>query len=165
MGWWGTGVMEGDEPMDLEYVIREALLEGVEVNECDDDSSADEEEARLNVIVADKLKKGEYKKILADMMAGDGEFGDFDREIAIQVLGEMIMCYGGTMSDDDKAIFRGAAENDDWAQGDDKRHDSMLAYIDRINSYAGIALEPTSHSLLDTIFQHMVDEKNGLVNK
>jgi hypothetical protein len=41
----------------------------------------------------------------------------------------------------------------------------MKAFIARVDSYAGVAIEPTSRGLFDVMAEHINSGKPGLVNK
>ena len=164
MGWWGWGVMEGDEPCDLQYIIEQSLASGVGALDGQSDSEYEAEEIRVNDVSRAKLKAGDYMDIVAQIK--DGTLTDWgDSNIALQVLGEMIMVYGGKMDEALKPMFIEAAESDDWAEREVKRKAEMTAFINRVIAYDGTAIEPTSRGLFDTIFTAIENGEEGLVNK
>jgi hypothetical protein len=170
MGWWGFGIMEGDEPCDLQYIIESELAGDVFIGSdvgMSEDEAYDQTMAKTAEMAKQALECGDYMEIVSKIKAGefDSEFDDYDQNIALQVLGEMIMVYGGKMDETVKPIFVEAAEADGWAQGNDERKAEMDAYINRVIAYDGTAIEPTSRGLFDTIFTAIENGQKGLVNK
>lgn len=164
MGWWGCGVMEGDGPMDMEAVIIEHLA-GIGETDCKTDAQYDRIIARQRRLAVKKMKAGRYHDVIRLAKDGDEMFYGEESNIILQVLGEMIMCYGGRMSERTKGVFRQAARNDEWAQESDERKAEMTAYINRITNYKGKKITPTSQGLFSKIFQALDEGKVGLINK
>jgi len=147
MGWWGYNVMEGDTPLDWECNIESAI--GV-------DRWGDEDDAWENGTkqVESYIKAGDYTEALAAV-------AEDDEGIAMQVFGELVMCYGGPMSDELKAQCIASARQDEWSLTQPARQAAMVEYIKRVEQYNGVAIEPISKGLLATIAAH---EGGGLVN-
>lgn len=144
MGWWGTGVLEGDEPSDVVGFVCDELLEGV-VQSAEDAtvsySDYEQEQDRLTHIVTEKLKAGEHISIAIDISNGVNSWGWCDSNIALQALGEMVMRRGGLMTDELRVKCREAAENDKWAQTSDGRKASINSYISRLDVYGVIMVK------------------------
>lgn len=169
MGWWGFGVVEGDEPLDLMPSIVDAIT-GKESNNSpvfESDEEYDRFDAERHALLVEKLKAGDYASAITRIQ--NGEFDRIgDRNIALQVLGELIVVNGGVMTDETKAIVIEAAENDEWAKWDGEgssRYTAMQDFIERVKSYQGVALEPTCRGLFATIEQAVANNEPGLVNK
>jgi hypothetical protein len=170
MGWWGVCVMEGDTPMDIEYSVRLALVPAAADINADSDDEADALEAAAHEAVVKVLKDNQYQHIIDRMQTGRDDdlciWGDDDKNIGLQVLGEMVMCYGGSMEEPQRAIFREAATQDEWAQSDAERKQAMDEYIVRINNHVnGIATEPTSQGLFAKLDEMLAEGTPGLANR
>lgn len=169
MGWWGYGVVEGDEPMDLLPDVRDAII-GDEPNEdieLETDEEYDEYQDARHALMVEKMKTGDYTSAITRIQ--EGEFDEVgDQNIALQVLGELIMVNGGVMDAETKAIVIEAAENDEWANEDSEdgpRYKAMQAFIERVKSYEGVVLEPNCLGLFAAISQHIGSGEEGLLNK
>lgn len=168
MGWWGYGVVEGDEPCDLLPDVRDAII-GDEPNEDIefDTEEYDEYQDARHALMVEKMKIGDYTSAITRIQ--EGEFDDVgDQNIALQVLGELIMVNGGVMNAETKAIVIEAAENDEWANEDSEdgpRYKAMQVFIERVKSYEGVALEPNCLGLFAAIDQAIENKEQGLINK
>lgn len=145
MGWWGTNVMEGDPPMDAECDILD-FLGDIHAERTDGEKIDDDGQAQLVQLLKEE---GVASDVLARLKGMDGD--EDDLRIAIQVLGEILICNGFPMPDDLRAAAIQAAKDDDWASEDDERRESMEAYAKRVADYNGVAVEPVSRGLFDVI--------------
>lgn len=147
MGWWGVNVMEGDPPMDAEADIGDYLQSirsehGLGYVE----RYSDESDKLWDTLKLDGVASSVVSSIAADKLSDDE-----DRNIARQVLGEIIICNGFPMPDDVRQVIIDAARADEWASEDDERKAAMEDYITRVTNYNGTAVEPVNRGLFDKI--------------
>jgi hypothetical protein len=163
MGWWGTNVMEGDTPMDSECDINDVIGD-IHAEKTNGERFDPYEDGGEEIVQAVLKQEGSAERILASIIANTTE-GDEYRHISLQVLGEMIVCYGGLMPDSVRAAAIKGAEDDEWAACDEERKQSMNVYIERIRKYDGTALEPVSQGLFGKIEEAFAAGEKGLVNR
>ena len=101
--------------------------------------------------------------IAAMFSINDGELCAYDPDIALQVLGEMIMRSGNPFHQQVREACIAAAQNEvdtsekGW-RTEGAREKCLEAYIDRVRTYKnGQAIEPTSKGLFDTMAEGMAE--------
>jgi hypothetical protein len=130
MGWWGTGIMEGDSPMD--EVGSLAAVCGVEYSEPSDDADGDG-----YVFTPEALNKNQNQL----MKVADNN--KYDGHITFQVWAYLVMKHGAEMTRLMKACFLSACDSDEWAQeGDEERQESISSFREKIEAYSGEAVDP-----------------------
>lgn len=161
MGWWGYNIMEGDTPLDCEGDIKDFLVDALVAAE----DTAEDWEAAYNAL---KMEENVARVMFAIQ---DGELCSYDQDIAMQVLGEMVMCSGGVFPQAVRAACVAAAEAEiEYDEGGWKEEGARLkclkAYIERVWAYKdGEAVEPSSAGLFATILGAIgTPEDNGLIN-
>ncbi len=171
MGWWGYDIMEGDTPLDCQGDIIDFLA--------DPDLVAAVDNADDWMAATDKVEESGFNALqfpvnsTAAMLAiQDGELCSYDKDIAMQVLGEMIMCSGHPFPQPIRAACVASAENelqyDDkgWRDEGEGRETCLRNYIKRVWAYVdGEAIEPTSEGLFAKIGQALEEGQVGLINK
>ena len=147
MGWWGTGIMQGDPPLDMECVIYRLM----EVDQYVDDNkhlvvkALSEKQGFLFT----EISKYKYKE---------------DIHIGHEVLATMIMAYGVKMQPNIKSLLISSIEQDDWAKGDSERKQVIEKFISVISVYDGTPVLIKEKGLMQTIMEHIDGGKPGLVN-
>jgi len=117
MGWWGTGVMSGDGPLDDKGDLFD--LAGVKYEPGD--------ESNLTAEVLNKASAKIFKKFSKQ---------SYQPEISLQVLAVMIMQVGAKMPQYMKKAFIRAANKDEWAREDESsRITEMVRLMRRIVAY------------------------------
>lgn len=152
MGWWGYDVMEGDTPLDcqgdiIDYLADPELVAAVDT--ADDWMKATDAvgESGVAALQNETNVRNVYRAIQ------DGELCSYDANIAMQVLGEMVMCSGGAFPQAARAACVAAAEaeieyGDKGWRTEGEREKCLRAYIARVWAYVdGVAYEPTSEGL------------------
>lgn len=87
MGWWGFGVMDGDTPCDIQISLDEAVM----------GSGVDMETVPLHVY-HDSFKT--FLNGWKGFVAQFAEWGEDDRDIAVQVVGYNCLLYAVDVPDD-----------------------------------------------------------------
>lgn len=147
MGWWSTGIMGGDTPLDFEDEFY-----GI----CDIEKF---EEDSIN-----SIPKGVLAEKLPEILEYIQKTGD-DMGIGYQVLGVLMMDSGAEISMELKAAMIQSADNDDWASENTERADIMKQFVNSLNVYNGSTrIKITTPGLFETIAKHIADGKTGLVN-
>lgn len=147
MGWWSEDIMGGDAPLDFEDEIFEI---------CDTEKFP--EEGGIGKVSAEALENN-LDEILA-MLERSKDY------IGYQVLAVMMMGSGAFISDDVKADMIKGCDDDEWAKDDETRKEKVEALKSAITSYDGkTPVVITSKGLFETIFKHIEDGNEGLVNK
>ena len=153
MGWWGYNIMEGDTPLDCEGDIKDFIADPALVTSAEHDG-ANWMEA-MDAVTESAYNALRNGATVVNVMKAiqDGEMCSYDHDIAMQVLGEMVICSGGELPQEVRAACVAAAENElqydgkGWRQ-EGEREKCLCAYIDRVWAYKnGEAIEPTSEGL------------------
>ncbi len=163
MGWWGYDVMEGDTPLDCQGDLVDYLLGDERRAELAalDDGGMDTYEQMHNE--AYDALKFPVNSTAAMLSIKDGELCKYDPDIALQVLGEMIMVSGHPFPQQVREACIAAAQKeiDESERGwrtEGEREKCLTAYIVRVRAYKdGEALEPTSRGLFATIAEGMAE--------
>lgn len=117
MGWWGTGVLSGDEPLD--YVLEIERVIGVPEDAC----------SRLeNLAVSERVRGGlsrSWPELSAMATDRTGVF--------LQVLAQVSLRCQARMPDDLLARARAAVLSDSWALTDAERADAMAALLTELD--------------------------------
>lgn len=169
MGWWGYNIMEGDTPLDcqgdiVDFLADPQLVENADNNIPDWETAYDAvQESGYEAL---KVEDNVIKTMFAIQ---DGELCSYDPNIAMQVLGEMIVCSGGQFPQAVRAACVAAAEAEiEYDEGGWKeegaRVKALQEYIKRVWAYNGEAIEPTSKGLFATIAEGMAEGDSGLIN-
>lgn len=88
------------------------------------------------------------------------------RNIGYQVLGIVLMRAGAPIQASVKKLIIDAANADEWASEDDSRKAVMQDFVEKVTAYNGKKpLIIKSKGLFQTIAEHIVSKKPGLVNK
>jgi hypothetical protein len=152
MGWWSTGIMAGDSPLDWEDEIYS--LCGVEKWQEDSDKMAKIPKSRL---------EANLTKIINVIERESG----WEKQIAYQVLGVMLMRSGCEISQKLKSSIVSAAEQDEWASEDSSRRKDCMAFAKKIKDYGGKPTETPSKGLFEVFAEAIRDgqKEGGLINK
>jgi hypothetical protein len=161
MGWWGYDIMEGDTPLDCEGDLKDYLVGPerlAELEAMDDGGMEIYEQIQAEAYDALKFPVNSTATMLSIQ---DKELCDYAPNIAMQVLGEMIMVSGHPFPQTVRSAAIAAAEAE--IQYDSKgwktegaRERCLQAYIGRVNAYVdGVASEPSSKGLFATIAEGM----------
>ena len=169
MGWWGYDIMEGDTPLDCQGDIVDFLADPELVEKYNSDEGDWQENMDAMYDSAYEALKTEANVINVMKAIQDGELCSYDTNIAMQVLGEMILCSGGAFPQEVRAACVAAAEAEiEYDEGGWKeegaRVEALKAYIARVWAYNGEAVEPTSKGLFATIAEGMAEGDSGLIN-
>ena len=152
MGWWSTGIMAGDSPLDWEDEIYN--LCGVEKWQEDSDKMA-------------KIPKSKLGSNLAKIVRVIERESGWEKQIAYQVLGVLIMRCGCEMTGKLKSSIVSSAENDEWALEDSERNKDCKAFAKKVKDYGGKPTETPSKGLFE-VFAETIKEgqkEGGLINK
>lgn len=145
MGWWGFGPMEGDEPLDCECFIAEAVGHDMLGDAQLVISTAEQIEAVLN-----KLK--------------DVFVGAQANEIYWHTLAVVVMRSGGPLSMIRDRVLQ-AIDADEWSTHEPRRLEAMRSFRASVQGYVdGKPYKEPSKGLFDAFFEHMNAGKTGLVN-
>lgn len=164
MGWWGTGVMEGDTPYDAEYCIFTALV-GEKDQTLDDEKDYDM--WRDQALAALKAPGGVEKVLASDWLSDVGS----DSHVYYEALAYLCMIVGAPLDlFKDKLLlaiaFDIACAEDSWKDPGERKA-KQLAFLEVINAYDGKT--PTNPlqdaGLLDTFASSLAAGKQGLLNK
>jgi hypothetical protein len=152
MGWWSTSIMGGDSPLDWEDEIY--ALSGVEKWQEDSDKMA-------------KIPKGKLEANLPKIIKVIERESGWEKQIAYQVLGVMLMRSGCEIKETLKANIVSAAHLDDWAQEDTGRRKDCEDFANKIKAYIGKPTEVKSKGLFEVFAEAIRDGQNegGLINK
>jgi hypothetical protein len=164
MGWWGFSVMEGDPPYDALSMIEHELGGELDLPDIGNDSDYDKAERKREKRIRKALKGAHYHKLIKKIKVEMTDDYD-DKNIHLQVLGEMIMVNGGRMTERTKGTFRKAARCDEWSKENKDRKTAMETYIHRINKYKNKPIKATSKGLFATLSDHLASGATGLLNK
>lgn len=130
MGAWGTGIMEGDTPMD--ELSSLAAVCGIKYSEPGENADGDG-----YVFTAEALDKSQG----ALMAVADDNV--YDGHITYQVWAYLVVKHGAGMTQMMKDCFLSACDSDEWAQeGDEERQESIGEFRDKIENYYGDAVDP-----------------------
>lgn len=167
MGWWGYDIMEGDTPLDCEGDLKDYLLGDERRAELEalDDGGMDTYEQ-----IQKQMQKEAYDALqfpvnstAAMLCIQDGELCSYEPDIAMQVLGEMIMVSGHHFPQKVREACIKAAQNEidtsekGW-RTEGARAKCLEAYIDRVRAYKnGQAVEPSSKGLFTTLAEGMAE--------
>lgn len=140
MGWWGSGIMEGDDPLDAKGEILELL--GFDYQGMDDDPTPEQICIALN----------EQQLTLLERFKED----EFDNFIKIQVLGFLIITTGAKLEKVvHEAIFE-AIKNDDWTE-EDRQHE-LTKFKNAVRNYYAKGGRPflmTNEDMFRELFNSM----------
>lgn len=161
MGWWGYGVLDGDEPYDIIAEIEDVVYEGIDVDRdeqfllCFDDFSEDHKQ---------KIREN-FNSRLEQILAKVSD--NYDEVIAMQVVGSICMMIGTNMSDERRKVYIQAAEDDDADTFRDpsERRKALNDFITQLKSYDGNPIEVAHQGLFEVMDQHLAEGKSGLINK
>lgn len=136
MGWWGTGVMEGDEPQDALSIIGRALVSQEMSDKLDAAQDAGDE------VAYDKLQE-ELGAIFKNQDAITTAYNRLEElnqscvesHILLQAFGVLIMSRGGVMTAEQKAEIRQAFLDDGWAQENNERAMHMDVAVKALDAY------------------------------
>ena len=162
MGWWGYDIMEGDTPLDCEGDLKDYLVGEERLAELAEKEAAGELDS-YDVVKAEGYKALQFpvNSIAAMLAIQDGEICTYAPNIAMQVLGEMIMVSGHPFPKAIRSAAVAAAQAEieyghkGWnVEGDRKR--CLEAYINRVWTYVdGQAVETSSKGLFVTVIEGM----------
>jgi hypothetical protein len=159
MGWWGYDIMEGDAPLDCEGDIINFLADPELVNSPDHDTDKWSEAMDAVSNSGFDALKTEANVINAFNALTSNELCGYDPVIAMQVLGEMIMCSGGVFPVAVRCACIAAATEElnggdrGWKH-EGEREKALNRYINRVQAYVdGESVEPSSRGLFDTIYE------------
>ena len=133
MGWWGTGIMEGDSPMD--EVGSLAAVCGVEYSEPGVDADGDG-----YVFTPEALNKNQAR------LAKVADNNTYDSHITYQVWAYLVMKNGAEMTSEMQTMFLSACDSDEWAQEDEDRQESINDFRKEIEEYGGHPVNLEGHS-------------------
>ena len=142
MGAWGTGIMEGDTPMD--ELSSLAAVCGIKYSEPGEDADGDG-----YIFTAEALDKSQGElMVVADNNVYDGH-------ITYQVWAYLVVKHGAEMTTLMKDCFLSACDSDEWAQeGDEDRQESIDEFRSKVEDYGGTAVDPKQDKGL---FESLVD--------
>lgn len=169
MGWWGYDIMEGDTPLDcqgdiIDFVADPVLVAAVDTADNWMDATDEVEHSGFAALQNEATVRNVYRAIQ------DGELCGYSPNIAMQVLGEMVMCSGGAFPQAARAACVAAAEaeieyGDKGWRTEGAREKCLKAYIARVWAYEnGTAIEPTSEGLFEKMSQAIEAGEQGLIN-
>lgn len=169
MGWWDYDIMEGDTPLDCQGDIVERLADPELVEKYNSSEGDWQENMDAMYDSAYEALKTEATVINVMKAIQDGELCSYDTNIAMQVLGEMVLCSGGAFPQEVRAACVAAAEAEiEYGDGGWKeegvRVEALKAYIARVWAYNGEAVEPTSKGLFATINEAFSQGEQGPIN-
>jgi hypothetical protein len=137
MGWWGTGVLEGDPSLDvlchIETLIGHDDLYPLE--------AIDEPDVVARLLVG---YPGGLSKLAED--SDDSYY----QGLSTQVVGVVAMAVGAVLGDFADKV-RAAARDDDWAGTDSDRRASMDQLVAAVDGHAGRATIVPNRGLFDAI--------------
>lgn len=163
MGWWGCDIMEGDTPLDCEGDLKDYLLgdeRRAELEALDDGGMDTYEQMQKEAYDALKFPVNSTAAMLS---IKDGELCSYDPDIAMQVLGEMIMVSGHPFPQQVREACIKAAQNEIGESERGWRHEGerekcLAAYIVCVLEYKdGEAVEPSSKGLFETMAKGMAE--------
>jgi hypothetical protein len=117
MGWWGTDIMDGDYPLDVQGNLADIC--GLKF---DSEQGYCWSPELLNIYAT---------KILEAVEA------EYDTIIAMQVWARLVMEHGARMTDDMRTLFVWACAEDEWAREASERKQRIDAFRKRIEEYDG----------------------------
>ncbi len=170
MVWWGYDIMEGDTPLDCQGDIQDYLADPDLVAIVREDRATCMEDMDAVSASANAALKFPVNVIAAMKAIQDGELCDYDQTIAMQVLGEMVMCSGGVLPQEVRAACVAAAEaemqySDKGRKAEGERDKCLKAYIARVWAFVdGVAFEPTGEGLFAKIGQALGTAEDSLIN-
>lgn len=148
MGWWSTGIMGGDTPLDFEDEFYEI---------CGVDKFYDSWKIR-------PLPRKAILNSLPKLLKYIGKQKE-DREIGYQVLGILMMRVAAPISPDLKEKMIESAKNDQWALENSERRDRMNSFIETLEKYdSSKPIMIQTPGLVETILEHIKNGNKGLVN-
>lgn len=121
MGWYGKGIMDGDEPMDWCHTLTN--LAGAYRDNCDYGKPRPEFKHAL---------ESRQHQLVEKVVKASGEYG---RVIAAQVLGVLVINQGAKMGDAAKKLVLDACDNDEWAKRDLERKIYVSEFADIVRAY------------------------------
>lgn len=130
MGWWGTGIMEGDSPLDFQGEIQDFINgeDGAEPNK--------EQLEHHQAALVDFIKNHQWVE---------------DREIGLEVLGYLMITKGAKMHVQTKFAILGAISKDISWNGDVEREKELKRFQAVIENYVDKAVDYDSVSLLEIV--------------
>lgn len=147
MGWWGHGVMQGDQPLDIQYVIFDSLG----IPELEDTPENNEL----------------IKKLLTDNQSElVDNAGEVDEDISIvhQVLAYIMMQYGVLIKEEVKAKLIDSINQDEWASEDRERMAEIVSFVKTLVEYDGTPKRVEYKGLFQVIGEKIASGEPGLVN-
>lgn len=152
MGWWSTGIMAGDSPLDWEDEFYS--LCGVQKWSEDSDKMAKIPKAKL---------EANTEKIVSVIERERG----WEKQIAYQVLGVLLMKSGCSIEENLKTNIICAAHLDEWAEEDPGRKKDCEAFIQKIKEYKGTPTEVPSKGLFEVFGEAIAagHQAGQLINK
>jgi hypothetical protein len=152
MGWWSTGIMAGDSPLDWEDEIYG--LCGVNKWPEDSDKMAK---------IPKSVLEANTPKIVKVIERESG----WEKQIAYQVLGVLLMRSGCEINETLKSNIVSAAHLDEWATEDSERRKSCDEFATRLKAYGGKPTETPSKGLFEVLAESIRDgqKAGGLINK
>jgi hypothetical protein len=145
MGWWSTDIMGGDTPLDFESELYHHAGVKQFDEDCNSPDLTAEDIARaLPAYLSEVAEKYEIAE---------------DRPVALQVLAYFMMKTGCPISEELKARFHQAADDDEWASEDEERFRVMQEFKAALDSHQpGQSLTLPTKGLFQTIFEGMMKE-------
>lgn len=153
MGWWGFNVMEGDPALDAKDAIQKMVLGryvGLDGKKRDADLAS----------VALSLTEPHYVTKALALAEGREE-----ADIAVQVLGHMVMASGGDIAPFKDRLLA-AIDADEWAGESFDRANAMKAFRSKVETYVeDMPVRFGDKGLLEAVAEHNSKGRKGLVNK
>jgi hypothetical protein len=164
MGWWGTQIMSGDEPYDW----MGTFMEQFNVPEKYFHEGARGDASAHSILALQRVRAKITQEILWTKLIPWIESGG--TPIAWQVLGVFLMRFGVHMNDALIGRIIDACLEDEYDayRDPEERIASLLSFINDLLEYQAPTpkdLTEEQHGLMDTILEHMINGKEGLVNQ
>jgi hypothetical protein len=150
MGWWDTGIMGGDSPLDALVEYEEALEFRREDN--GDAGLYPLTQLANNDILRERVRKMVNARFAYLLIAHDKMVKEWgcDEDVVTQVLATLIMACGAHLPAEFKKAAIAAGENDDWAKEDAERRAKMSSYLEAIRAYeTGKPVQLKDHGLFE----------------
>lgn len=166
MGWWGTGIMEGDEPQDALSIICRAFVSPELSDKLDAAQDAGDEAAydKLQEELTALFKNQDVVTAAYNRLDETND-GCVESHIMLQAFGVMIMSRGGVLNAEQKAEIRQAFLDDGWAQENNERAMHMDAAVKALDAYDNATpVDFEQRSLFDVLGEAVADGKVGLIN-
>lgn len=148
MGWWGTGIMEGDSPLD--EVGSLAAICRVEYSGPDLDADGDG-----YMFTAKDLDSHQ------EALMNNANNNSYDGYITYQVWAYLVIKHGAEMTQAMKDCFLSACDEDEWAQEDEERQESITEFRKKIEQYEGAPVDPKQNKGLFEAYAERIEEQHG----